>query len=142
MTLFRKLDPDAKAPEYMTKLSAGADISSLERVEIAPGETKLVRTGIAIALPACTVGLLFPRSGLSLKTPLRQPNSVGVIDADYRGEVHGMFQNTEDETVVIEKGMRIAQLVIVPVGYQSFIEVDDLGETERGEGGFGSTGMR
>ena len=142
MTLFRKLDPDAKAPEYMTKLSAGADISSLERVEIAPGETKLVRTGIAIALPACTVGLLFPRSGLSLKTPLRQPNSVGVIDADYRGEVHGMFQNTEDETVVSEKGMRIAQLVIVPVGYQSFIEVDDLGETERGEGGFGSTGMR
>ena len=142
MTLFRKLDPDAKAPEYMTKLSAGADISSLERVEIAPGETKLVRTGIAIALPACTVGLLFPRSGLSLKTPLRQPNSVGVIDADYRGEVHGMFQNTEDETVVIEKGMRIAQLVIVPVGYQSFIEVDDLGETERGEGGFGSTRMR
>lgn len=117
MTLFRKLDPDAKAPEYMTKLSAGADISSLERVKIAPGETKLVRTGIAIALPACTVGLLFPRSGLSLKTPLRQPNSVGVIDADYRGEVHGMFQNTGDETVVIEKGMQIAQLVIVPVEY-------------------------
>ena len=140
MTLFRKLDPDAKAPEYMTKLSAGADISSLERVEIAPGETKLIRTGIAIALPACTVGLLFPRSGLSLKTPLRQPNSVGVIDADYRGEVHGMFQNTGDETVVIEKGMRIAQLVVVPVEYESFVEVDDLGETERGEGGFGSTG--
>lgn len=142
MTLFRKLDPDAKAPEYMTKLSAGADISSLERVQIAPGETKLVRTGIAIALPACTVGLLFPRSGLSLRTPLRQPNSVGVIDADYRGEVHGMFQNTGDETVVIEKGMRIAQLVIVPVEYESFVEVDDLGETKRGEGGFGSTGMR
>lgn len=142
MTLFRKLDPNAKAPQYMTKLSAGADISSLERVEIAPGETKLVRTGIAIALPACTVGLLFPRSGLSLRTPLRQPNSVGVIDADYRGEVHGMFQNTGKETVVIEKGMRIAQLVIVPVGYKSFIEVDDLGETERGESGFGSTGVR
>ena len=140
MTLFRKLDPDAKAPEYMTKLSAGADISSLERVEIAPGETKLIRTGIAVALPACTVGLLFPRSGLSLKTPLRQPNAVGVIDADYRGEVHGMFQNTGDETVVIEKGMRIAQLVVVPVEYESFVEVDDLGETERGEGGFGSTG--
>lgn len=142
MTLFRKLDPDAKAPEYMTKLSAGADISSLERVEIAPGETKLIRTGIAVALPACTVGLLFPRSGLSLKTPLRQPNAVGVIDADYRGEVHGMFQNTGDETVVIEKGMRIAQLVVVPVEYESFVEVDDLGETERGDGGFGSTGVK
>ena len=142
MTLFRKLDPDAKAPQYMTKLSAGADICSLERVEIAPGETKLVRTGIAIALPACTVGLLFPRSGLSLKTPLRQPNSVGVIDADYRGEIHGMFQNTGKETVVIEKGMRIAQLVIVPVEYESFVEVDDLGKTERGEGRFGSTGVK
>lgn len=142
MILFRKLDPNAKAPEYMTKLSAGADISSLERVEIAPGETKLVRTGIAIALPACTVGLLFPRSGLSLKTQLRQPNSVGVIDADYRGEIHGMFQNTGDETVVIEKGMRIAQLVVVPVDYESFVEVDDLEETERGEGGFGSTGVK
>lgn len=142
MTLFRKLDPDAKAPEYMTKLSAGADISSLERVEIAPGETKLIRTGIAVALPACTVGLLFPRSGLSLKTQLRQPNSVGVIDADYRGEIHGMFQNTGDETVVIEKGMRIAQLVVVPVEYESFVEVDDLGLTERGEGGFGSTGVK
>lgn len=142
MTLFRKLDPDAKAPEYMTKLSAGADISSLERVEIAPGETKLVRTGIAIALPACTVGLLFPRSKLSIKIPLRQPNSVGVIDADYRREVHGMFQNTGDETVVIEKGMRIAQLVVVPVEYESFVEVEDLGETERGERGFGSTGIR
>lgn len=115
MTLFRKLDPDAKDPQYMAKLYAGADISSLERVEIAPGETKLVRTGIAIALPACTVGLLFPRSGLSLRTPLRLQNSVGVIDADYRGEVHGMFQNTGKETVVIEKGMRITQLVVVPV---------------------------
>lgn len=142
MTLFRKLDPGAKAPEYMTKLSAGADVSSLERIEIAPGETKLVRTGIAIALPACTVGLLFPRSGLSLKTQLRQPNSVGVIDADYRGEVHGIFQNTGKETVVIEKGMRIAQLVVVPVEYESFVEVDDLGETKRGEGGFGSTGVK
>lgn len=142
MILFRKLDPGAKAPEYMTKLSAGADISSLERVEIAPGETKLVRTGIAIALPACTVGLLFPRSGLSLRTPLRQPNSVGVIDADYRGEVHGMFQNTGKETAVIEKGMRIAQLVVVPVEYESFVEVADLGETERGESGFGNTGVK
>lgn len=141
MILFRKLDPDAKAPVYQTKGSAGADISALERVEINPGETKLIRTGIAMALPRCTVGLLFPRSGLSLRTPLRQPNSVGVIDADYRGEVHGMFQNTGSETVVIEKGMRIAQLVVVPVEYETFCEVDELGETERGEGGFGSTGV-
>lgn len=65
-----------------------------------------------------------------------------MIDADYRGEIHGMFQNTGDETVVIEKGMRIAQLVVVPVEYESFVEVDDLGETERGEGGFGSTGVK
>ena len=142
MTLFRKLEPGAKAPEYMTELSAGADISSLERVEIAPGETRLVRTGVAVALPACRVGLLFPGSGLSWRTQLRQPNGVGMIDPDYRGEIHAMFQNTGDETVVIEKGMRIAKLVVVSLEYESFVEVDDLGETERGDGGFGSTGVK
>ena len=104
MILFRKLDPGAKAPKYMTKLSAGADISSLERVEIAPDETKLVRTGIAIALPACTVGLLFPRSGLSLRTQLRQPNSVGVIDADYRGECLVALHNDGDTPRTVQPG--------------------------------------
>ena len=93
-----------------------------------------------MAIPAGHVGLMLPRSGLSLKTPLRQPNSVGVIDSDYRGEVRGMFTNTGSEDVEINRGDRIAQMIILPIPGVEGFEVAALGETERGEGGFGSTG--
>lgn len=137
---YKRLTADAEAPKVATAGSAGADISSAVDVTIKPGETKLIPTRLVMEIPAGYVGLMFPRSGLSLKTPLRQPNSVGVIDSDYRGEVHGMFTNTGDETVVIERGDRIAQMIVLPIPCVEWVEVDELGETERGEGGFGSTG--
>ena len=137
---YKRLTADAEAPKVATAGSAGADISSAVDVTIKPGETKLIPTRLVMEIPAGYVGLMFPRSGLSLKTSLRQPNSVGVIDSDYRGEVHGMFTNTGDEAGVIERGDRIAQMIVLPIPCVEWVEVDELGETERGEGGFGSTG--
>ena len=137
---YKRLTAYAKAPKVATAGSAGADISSAFDVTIKPGETKLIHTGLVMAIPYGHVGLMFPRSGLSLKTPLRQPNSVGVIDSDYRGEVRGMFTNTGSEDVEINRGDRIAQMIILPIPGVEWVEVAELGETDRGEGGFGSTG--
>lgn len=137
---FKKLNPAAKMPQVATPDSAGADISAAEDVVLAPGETKLISTGLSMAIPSGYVGLMFPRSGLSLKTPLRQPNSVGVIDADYRGEVRGMFTNTGMNPVSISAGDRIAQMIVIACLKMEWEEVAELDTTERGEGGFGSTG--
>ena len=137
---YKRLTAYAEAPKVATAGSAGADISSAVDVTIKPGETKLIHTGLVMEIPAGHVGLMFPRSGLSLKTSLRQPNSVGVIDSDYRGEVHGMFTNTGAEDVEIRRGDRIAQMIVLPIPGVEWVEVAELGETERGTGGFGSTG--
>lgn len=137
---YKRLTIAAEAPKVATAGSAGADISSAADVTIKPGETRLIPTGLVMEIPAGHVGLMFPRSGLSLKTSLRQPNSVGVIDSDYRGEVRGMLTNTGTCDVVIRRGDRIAQMIVLPIPGVEWVEVAELGKTERGEGGFGSTG--
>lgn len=136
----KKIDDAAVVPTYGSKNAAGADLYALNDAVIPAGKTVKMRTGIAMELPEGTVGLIYARSGLATKRNLAPANKVGVIDSDYRGEiVVALFNHGEtDETV--EAGERIAQLVIAPYYVASFEEVAELGETERGSGGFGSTG--
>lgn len=138
----KKLYPQAVTPSYGTDFAAGADLYAyLEApVTIAPGETFLVHTGIAMEIPAGFAGLIYARSGLASKKGLAPANKVGVVDADYRGEIMVALHNHSQKEAVIENGERIAQLVITPFLTAEFIETESLDETERGEGGFGSTG--
>lgn len=135
----KKLNEDAKLPEYAHKTDAGADVFAVEETVIKPHETVLVHTGIAVAIPAGYEIQVRPRSGLSLKTTLRVANAPGTIDADYRGEVCVIMNNIGNLSQTIKKGDKIAQLVIAPVPMIEWDEVDELDSTERGEGGFGST---
>jgi len=140
-----KLDPEAIIPQYAHPTDAGADVYAVEETTIAAGETKIVKTGIAVAIPVGYEIQVRPRSGLSLKSGLRIANAPGTIDADYRGEIGIIMTNTKDIPYVIDKGMKIAQLVISPVPrikWEEVETVEDLGTTERGEGGFGSTGVK
>ena len=139
---FQKLRPDAKTPTYGSADAAGADlyICSAEPVTIGPGETYLAPTGIAVAIPQGYVGLIFARSGLATKRGLAPTNKVGVIDADYRGEVRVSLHNHSGVPQTIEPYERVAQMVIVPFVQEPYEEADSLDETERGTGGFGSTG--
>lgn len=138
-----KLDPAAILPTYATAGSAGADLYALpvgDPVVIDPGETAFLRTGLAAAIPAGYVGLIFARSGLACKRGLAPANKVGVIDSDYRGEWMIALHNHGDTPQIVNPGDRIAQFVLVPVLTPLMTEVDSLDETARGEGGFGSTG--
>lgn len=135
----KKLTPNAKLPEYAHKTDAGADVFCSEAIEIGAGETKLVKTGIAVAIPAGYEIQVRPRSGLSLKTGLRVANAPGTIDSDYRGEICVIMTNISDKIESISQGDKIAQLVISPVPMIEWEEVKELDSTERGEGGFGST---
>lgn len=137
----KRLTGTAKSPVYGTKDSAGMDLHADETITIQPGETALIHTGLSFQIPVGFVGLVCPRSGLSMRTALRQPNSVGVIDADYRGEVRGMFQNTGDAPITIQQGDRFAQMVIVPFVHPQIEDAAELSATARGIGGFGSTGV-
>ncbi len=141
---FTKLDPRAIVPKYATADAAGADLYARlsEALTIGAGETKMVHTGIAIAVPQGFAGLVYARSGLASKRGLAPANKVGVIDADYRGEVMVALHNHSPEAQTIEDGERIAQLVITPVVQALFEECETLDETEGGEGGFGSTGKK
>ena len=138
----KKLSPEAKLPTYGSESAAGADLYALlpAPLAVAAGETVLVHTGVALALPKGTVGLIFARSGLATKRGLAPANKVGVVDADYRGEVMVALHNHSTEVRYVECGERIAQLVIAPVYQADFCEVDELSKTARGDGGFGSTG--
>lgn len=138
----KRLHPNAKLPAYGTDLSAGADLSACldEPVTIQPGQTAFLPTGLAIAVPRGCAGLVFARSGLGCKRGLAPANKVGVIDADYRGQVHVALLNHSGEPQTIYPGDRIAQLLIIPVLTPEVEEVAELDETARGEGGFGSTG--
>ena len=144
MTVYiQKLDPRAQAPERATAGSAGADLHALldEVLTIPPGGRAAVPTGIAIGLPSPeTVGLVFARSGLGIKHGIAPANCVGVIDSDYRGEILVGLQNSGDADYVIQPADRIAQLMVVPVVQAQVKMVDQLDETQRGAGGFGSTG--
>lgn len=136
----RKLDPRAMLPAYARPGDAGMDLASCETVEIAPGSTALVRTGIAIALPPGTEGQVRPRSGLAARHAVTVLNAPGTIDEGYRGEVRVLLINHGLEVFRVEPGMRIAQLVVAPVLRVGTELVESLDETERGAGGFGSTG--
>ena len=139
----KKTVEDAILPTYGSEYAAGADLYSCsDKTEIAPGETVLMHTGVAIELPVGYVGLVYARSGLASKRGLAPANKVGVIDCDYRGEIMVALHNHGSVTQTVEKGERIAQLVIAPYFTADFNEVEELSETVRGEGGFGSTGRK
>ncbi len=138
----KKLDEKAILPTYGTPLAAGADLYALTGETIAPGETKLIHTGIAMEIPEGYGGFLYARSGLATKRGLAPANKVGVIDADYRGEIMVAMYNQSASVQTVEAGERIAQLVIAPFLHAHFEESDSLCDTQRGEGGFGSTGKK
>lgn len=164
---FKRLHPDAKIPQYATEMAAGFDLVAVEDVIIAPGETAKVPLGFAVQIPAGYEIQIRPRSGVSAKTKLRVANSPGTIDADYRGEVAVLIDNIApvwdaaagyaldiegkpthspvrgflpEGTYIIRKGDRIAQGVLAAVSRASFEDVAEVDDTERGNGGFGSTG--
>ncbi len=138
----KKLDENAKLPAYGSPSAAGADLYAACGAEIPAGETRFIRTGIAVELPAGTVGLVYARSGLACKQDLAPANKVGVIDSDYRGEVMVALHNHGTQTRSVAAGDRIAQLVVAPYYACEFSEAETLSETARGEGGFGSTGKK
>ncbi len=133
---------DLNLPHYATELSAGMDLEAAidAPLTLAPGEWKLIPTGLAIALTAGLEAQIRPRSGLAAKHAVTVLNSPGTIDADYRGEIKVILINHSKEDFVIERGMRIAQMVIAKHEQVQWQQVETLDETERGEGGFGSTG--
>lgn len=136
-----KVTEDAKLPEYAHPTDAGADVFANETVTLSGGDTVIVKTGIKVAIPIGYEIQIRPRSGLSYKTGLRVANAPGTIDSDYRGEVGVIMYNTSDENITIFKGDKIAQMVLSEVPMIKWSEVESLDETERGEGGFGSTGV-
>ena len=133
---------DLPLPEYATLHSAGVDLLAAVETDmaLAPMERKLVPAGIAIALPDGYEAQIRPRSGLALKHGISLVNTPGTIDADYRGEIKVLLINFGSETFVVTRGMRIAQMVVAPVTRVAFQPVQSLEETDRGQGGFGSTG--
>lgn len=140
----KKLHPEAVLPTYGSEFSAGADLYALAEKDLVlqPGETKLVKTGLALEIPEGYVGLLYARSGLATKRGLAPANKVGVIDSDYRGEIMVALHNHSSEEQRVLPKERIAQLVIAPYLKADFFECEDLSSTERGAGGFGSTGNK
>jgi len=139
--LITRLDPDVPLPSYARLGDAGADLAAAEDVDLAPGERALVRTGIAVALPAGYAAFVHPRSGLAARCGVTVVNAPGTIDSGYRGEIKVILLNTDPaEPVSFRRGDRIAQLVVQRVERVTFHEVAALPETMRGEGGFGSTG--
>lgn len=140
----KKLRENAIVPTYGSEFAAGADLyASLdEAVTIEPGETKLIPTGFAFEILEGYAGFVYARSGLASKRGLAPANKVGVIDSDYRGEVMVALHNHGKEAQIIEAGERIAQMVIAPYVTANFILSDELDDTVRGEGGFGSTGRK
>ena len=141
---FKKLEPRACVPTYGTPYAAGADLYAVADgdITIEPNATVLVHTGIAMEIPEGYVGLVYARSGLACKRGLAPANKVGVIDADYRGEIMVALHNHGTEAQTIAHGERIAQMVIAPFLSVSYEETDELSDTVRGAGGFGSTGRK
>ena len=137
----KRLRPDAVVPERAYAGDAGLDLAACDRVELAPGQRALVGTGLAVAIPEGHAGFVQPRSGLAAKHGITIVNSPGLIDAGYRGELKVALLNTDARaTFVVEPGMRIAQLVVLAVPPVAPFEVDELPASDRGAGGFGSSG--
>ena len=140
----KKLDENAIIPTYGSEFAAGADLYACtgETVTIEPHKTLLIHTGIAMEIPTGYAGLIYARSGIASKRGLAPANKVGVVDSDYRGEIMVALHNHSDEPQTIDNGERIAQLVIAPYVVADFVVSDELDDTDRGEGGFGSTGKK
>ena len=140
----KKLNENARIPTYGSTAAAGADLYACEagEITIAPGETKLIHTGLAMEIPEGLVGLIYARSGLASKRGLAPANKVGVIDSDYRGEIIVALHNHGTAEQTVADGERIAQIVFAPYYAAEFTVVEELCDTARGEGGFGSTGTK
>jgi len=140
----KKLSDKAVIPTYGSEFSAGADLYACleEAVTIEPGNTYLVKTGLAMEIPEGFAGLIYARSGLASKKGLAPANKVGVVDADYRGEIMVALHNHSNVAAVVEPGERIAQMVIAPFLKAEYNVVEELSDTVRGTGGFGSTGAK
>lgn len=141
---FKKLNENAVKPTYGTEFAAGADLYACEggEVTIKSGETKLIHTGLSLEIPEGYAGLIYARSGIACKRGLAPANKVGVIDADYRGEIMVALHNHSNDDQTIADGERVAQLVITPFLKVEYNETQELSDTVRGEGGFGSTGKK
>ena len=140
----KKMRPNAKLPSYGSTMAAGADLCAcIEEPTVIPaGETVMIPTGIAMEIPAGYAGLVYARSGLAAKRDLAPANKVGVIDADYRGEIFVPIHNHGSENRTLEPGERMAQIILTPFLAADFCETDSLSDTERGQQGFGSTGRK
>ena len=138
----KKLTDSAITPKYGSDFAAGADLYALDGATIMPGQSVLIHTGISLEIPEGLVGLIFARSGLATKRGLAPANKVGVIDSDYRGEIMVCLYNQSRTEQTVESGERIAQISFVPYYTADFVICDELDLTQRGEGGFGSTGTK
>ena len=136
-----KLVESATLPLYAHEDDSGLDLFAIEPKEILPGKTALIRTGIAIEIPMGTEAQVRPRSGLALKHAITVLNTPGTVDAGYRGEIGVVLINHGEQPFQVEQGMKIAQMVIAPVLKAEIEQVDQLSETDRGQGGYGSTGV-
>ena len=142
MTLrFRKVHPDAVLPSYAHPSDAGMDVRSVEDLTIAPGKRALVHTGLVMLLPPKYEAQVRPRSGLALKSGVTVLNTPGTIDSGYRGEVGVILANFGEADFQVKKGDKVAQIVIAPVTQPEIVETTEVDETDRGSGGFGSTGV-
>ena len=136
----RRLRPDAVVPDRAYAGDAGLDLAACERVVLGPGQREVVGTGLAVAIPEGYAGFVQPRSGLAARHGVTIVNTPGLVDPGYRGEIRVILLNTDrDEAFTVEPGMRIAQLVVVPVSAVELVEVEELPESERGVRGFGSS---
>ena len=142
--LIKRLSKEVSLPKYETSGSSGMDLAANidANINIDPGKTAIIPTGLALSIPKGFEVQIRPRSGLAAKQKISVLNTPGTIDADYRGEIKIILINLGQETFKVENGLRIAQMVVCPVVQAQLKEVDDLNETERGKGGFGSTGTK
>ena len=142
--LIKRLSKNIELPKYETNGSSGMDLSANveKQVKIEPGKTSVIPTGISVSIPKNFEIQIRPRSGLAAKNQISVLNTPGTIDADYRGEIKVILINLGNKTFKVEKGIRIAQMVLCPVEKAKIKEVEDLGKTNRGSGGFGSTGTK
>tara|TARA_B100002051_G_C16659745_1_gene598473 strand:+ start:474 stop:914 length:441 start_codon:yes stop_codon:yes gene_type:complete len=142
--LIKRLSKDVALPKYETDGSSGLDLAAYtdKQIKILPGKSEIISTGLAVAIPKNFEIQIRPRSGLAAKSQISVLNTPGTIDADYRGELKVILINLSDKVFVVEKGLRIAQMVLCPVVKATLKEVTNLENTERGSGGFGSTGIK
>lgn len=136
----KRLDPDLPMPKRAHLGDGGVDLHAREGVRLEPGQWRAIPTGVAVAIPEGHAGLVTPRSGLAARWGIGVVNGPGLVDSGYRGEIMVILINQSSEPVELSRGDRIAQLVVVPIAAEEFVEVDDLSETPRGVGGLGSTG--